>query len=403
MLESVFNNQDIALLKDIAAVSNNYGCNIYLIGGIVRDILLGKMPKDIDIAVEGNTLELMQILRNKLICKIVKFQKDLKTAQIEFSNDIVMDFASTRKEIYGERKGIPIVSNFGCNLKEDVMRRDFTVNAMAISLNKDNFGEIIDYVGGQEDLKNKKLRILHDNSFNDDPTRIIRGFKFSHRLGFKLEENTKKLQEEYLNNVDYSVIVSPARIKKEMYSIFIQNSEEIIEDFINQKIYKIFSDKVNDVNLKDLKILIDKYNIKENKCFLYFAGLFLNQDNLEKISNFNLTRHEIKMIQDLKFAEELDGLLDDLEVYQEYSKRSKASLVLELFLKNNNNIKKYLENLNNIKIEVTGEDLLLMGVPESKSFSDIFDKLLEEKIKGELPDKTSELRFVRKLLINNKV
>ena len=403
MLEKVFSIDNLKLLKNIAEVANENGYKIYLVGGLVRDILLGKKPKDIDIVVEGNVINLIPFLKKKIICRVTKIQQDLKTAQLEFGNKIFIDFASTRKEFYGERKGIPIASHFGCELKFDVMRRDFTVNALAISLNSDNFDKVVDYVGGIQDLKNKKLRILHDNSFNDDPTRIIRAFKFSHRLGFTLEEKTQQLQDEYLNNRDYSVVVSPARIKKELFEIFAQNSVELIEDFINKGIYKILSDKINNVDLRLIKNLIDKYEVKDNIPFVYFAALFFNKENFSIIRQFNLTRFEGKVLQEQKFAEELDGKLSDLEIHQEYSNRSKESLVLELLLKNNTNINKYLERLNNIKIEVTSQDLILMGVPESESFSIIFNKLLDAKIKGELPDKTSELRFVRKLLLNHEI
>lgn len=403
MLETIFDLQDITLLKNISKVINSFGCGVYLVGGIVRDILLGIKPKDIDIVVVGDVIEMLPTLKQRLFCKVLKISNDLKTARLEFRTDLAIDFASTRKEIYGERKGIPIAGHFGCKLEYDVLRRDFSVNALAISLNNDNFGKVIDFVGGQEDLKNKKLRVLHDKSFEDDPTRIIRAFKFAHRLGFSLEDKTKELKDKYLENRDYTTVVSPARIKKELYEIFSLNSAEVMNDFIDQKIYKVLSNDINDVEMEDIKELIDKYNITENIEFLYFAAIFFKKENFRIIRQFDLTRQEIKMLQDLKFTEKLDGKLSDLEIHQQYSARSKASLALEYLLKNNSNLKRYLDNLNSVKIEVTSEDLLMMGVPESRSFSLIFNKLLEAKIKGELPDKSSELRFVRKLIMNNEV
>ena len=403
MIEDFFKGQDLALFRSISKVANAYGYSIYLVGGIVRDILLNKKPKDIDLVVVGNAFTLTPMLREKLMCKVIKSQPELKTVKLEFRNDMQIDIASTRREIYGLRKGIPAASHFGCPLKDDVMRRDFSVNALAISLNSKDFGHIADFVNGQEDLKNKKLRILHDNSFNDDPTRIIRGFKFAHRLGFTLDEHTRQLQEDYLNNKDYGEVVSPVRIKKEMYEIFSLNSVEVMEDFMNQKIYKVLSDKINDVDFKKVKELIDTYKIQESIPFIYFLSIFFRKENYEIIRQFELTKNEIKIIRDLKFAEEFEGKFSNLEIYQQYSNRSNESLALEVLLKNNSNIKKYLEELKDVKIEIAGEDLLLMGVPESKSFSTIFNKVLEEKIKGTLPDKTSELRFVRKLLLNNEV
>lgn len=403
MIETIFDTELIALLKSIAKVANTCGYKVFLIGGLVRDLLLGKRAKDIDIVVEGDAVSLSAILKESLPCKIIKTQPELKTVRIEFADGVQIDFASTRCETYGEKKGIPILKKICCSLEEDVLRRDFSVNALAISLNRQNFGEVIDFVNGQEDLKNKTLRILHDNSFNDDPTRIIRAFKFAHRLGFRLDEKTQKLQDEYLNNKNYDEIVSLMRIKKEMYEVFNFNSVEVMQDFIEKKIYKVLTDKINQVDFKKINEIIKTHNIRENIAFIYFMNLFLLQENYPILKNFNLTKQEIKIINDLRFAGELDGKLSELEIYQQYSIRSKESLVLEFLLKNNSNIQKYFDKLQNIKIEISGEDLLMMGVPESKSFSLIFDKVLEEKINGNLPDKSSELRFVSKLLLDNKV
>lgn len=404
MKETIFEGKDLELIRGISKVANAFGYNVYLVGGIVRDLLLDKPPKDIDIVVVGNAFTLTPMLKEKFLCKVVKSQPELKTVRLAFGDSMEIDFASTRRELYGIKKGIPIASHFGCPLKDDVIRRDFTVNAIAISINSNDYGRILDFVNGKKDLENKVLRVLHDNSFNDDPTRIIRAFKFAHRLGFTIEEHTQKLIDEYLENKDYSEVVSPMRIKKEFDEVFSTNSAEVMEDFINKKIYKVFSDKINNVDFKQIKDTIEKNHIEEeNIPFIYFMCLFFRKENYGLIKQFDLTRQQIKMIQDLKFAEELEGKFSDLEIYQQYSNRTKESLALELLIKNNTNIKKYLEKLNNVKIEITGDDLILMGIPESKSYSTIFNRVLEEKINGNLPDKTSELRFVRKLLLNNEV
>lgn len=403
MLDTIFKDQKLVLIRIISKLANAYGMKIYLIGGVVRDILLGKTPKDIDIVVEGDAITLANALQEKTLCRIIKSQPDLKTIKLDFGNGIEIDFASTRSEIYGDKKGIPIVSSFGCSLKEDVLRRDFSVNALAISLNSSDFGKIEDYVNGQEDLKNKKLSVLHDFSFLDDPTRIIRAFKFSHRLGFSLDDHTKKLMDEYLDNVDYSENVSLMRIKKEFYEVFNMNSPEIMEDFVKQRIYKVLTDKINEIDFHKVKKAIDNFDLQLNMDFIYLISLFLRKENFNLLSQLNLTKTEIRIIQDLKLAGEFKGELSDVEIYQLYSRRTKESLALEAILKNNPHIQKYMEGLTEVKIEISGEDLLMMGVPESKSYSDIFDKVLDEKIKGNLPDKISELRYVRKLLMNNEV
>lgn len=398
----ILEGQESIVIKIISKLANSLGMDIFLVGGVVRDLLLGIKPKDIDIVVEGDVFALANNIQGNMLCRVVKSQQDLRTIKLDFGNGIEIDFAATRHEIYGDRKGIPLASAFGCPLQEDVMRRDFSINALAISLNSINYGDVVDYVNGQEDLKNKKLSVLHDFSFLDDPTRIIRAFKFSHRLGFDIEEHTKKLMNEYLDNVDYSEIVSPMRIKKEFYEVFNMNSVEVMEDFINQRIYKVLTDKINDIDFKEVKNVIETYNLQDSAAFIYLIGLFLRKENYSLLKQFNLTKSELKIIQDLKHAE-FKGDLSDVEVYQLYSNRTKESLALELLLKNNPHVQTYIESLTQVKIEISGEDLLMMGVPESKNYSFIFDKVLEEKIKGNLPDKISELRYVRKLLTENEM
>ena len=403
MIESFFDLQSVKLFRGLSKVINAHGANIFLVGGAVRDLLLGKTPTDVDIAVIGDVISLIPIIRDNFFCKVIKTQPELKTARIDFENHICIDFASTRRELYGEKKGIPVPSHFGCSLKDDVLRRDFTVNALAISLNSYNFGQLIDFVGGQKDLENKVLRVLHDNSFNDDPTRIIRAFKFAHRLGFKIEEHTQELQDKYLQNKNYNEVVSPMRIKKEMYDVFSIKYVEIIKDFVDKGIYKVMTDKINDIDLYKAKQIIYDYNITENIPYIYFMSLFFREENFPIIRQFNLTKQEVKVIHDVKFATALEGKLSDIDIYRIYSSRTKESLAIELLLKENANIKRYLEKLADVKIEIAGEDLFMLGVPESSMFSTIFDKVMEEKIKGNLPDKSSELRFVRQLLLNHEV
>ena len=182
---------------------------LFFIGGVVRDELLGRESFDIDITCVGNAIEYCSKFG-----EVVQVNPDFGTVRVKLSplirpsgtfsrigekDMIIVDFASTRSESYPRKGHLPVVDKIGCSLKEDVMRRDFTINALAKSVTT---GEIVDYTGGLDDLKNKKLRVLHDKSFIDDPTRIIRALKFSVRFGFELDEHTKKLQQDYLDNIN---------------------------------------------------------------------------------------------------------------------------------------------------------------------------------------------------------
>ena len=161
--------------------------NLYYIGGVVRDKILGQPSFDIDITYIGNAIE---FAKNIPDAEIVQINEPFGTVRIKYNNEEI-DIASTRNETYPEKGHLPVVENIGCSLKEDVLRRDFTINAMAQSTLT---GEIIDYTHGLDDIKTKTLRVLHDNSFIDDPTRIVRALKFAVRFDFELDDHTKNFK-----------------------------------------------------------------------------------------------------------------------------------------------------------------------------------------------------------------
>ena len=123
-------------LELCSKTADDNGFKIYLIGGVVRDLLLEKKIIDIDVTVEGNATEFCHTLSDKKICKILQVQNELKTVKALFKNDIAIDFASTRQEFYPKRGHLPVIARIGCTLEEDVLRRDFTINSLAISLNE---------------------------------------------------------------------------------------------------------------------------------------------------------------------------------------------------------------------------------------------------------------------------
>ena len=170
--------------------------NLYYIGGIVRDEIMGISNIDVDLTYEGNALEFSKKFN------VIKVNPDFGTVRILYEGKEV-DIASTRTETYPKRGHLPKVDKIGCPLSEDLKRRDFSINAIA---KRTTDGEIIDYFDGLGDIKNNKLKVLHDESFIDDPTRILRGLKFSVRFGFELDEHTQILQEQYLSNEVFTTL-----------------------------------------------------------------------------------------------------------------------------------------------------------------------------------------------------
>ncbi len=242
--------------------------NLYYVGGVVRDEILGTTSFDIDFCYEGDAIEFAQ----KQGLNIIKTNPSFGTVRVLLDGKEI-DIASTRTETYPKKGHLPVVENIGCSLKEDLKRRDFTINAMA---KRTTDGELIDYFGGIRDIENKTLKILYDRSFIDDPTRIIRGLKFSVRFGFSLNETTKQLQEEYLDNINYDM--SYHRIRKELVETFSLNSQTAFDEFITQKIYRLLGENIELPKCKEynIKNVLSNYN-GNNLWFMYVAP-FLTLD-----------------------------------------------------------------------------------------------------------------------------
>lgn len=357
-------------------IINIYDNSLYYIGGVVRDKLLGRESFDIDITYVGNAIEYCSKFG-----KVIQENPDFGTVRVLVGGREV-DFASTRAEKYDKKGHLPVITKIGCSLKEDVLRRDFTINAMAMNTAT---GEIIDYTGGQKDLENKVLRVLHDESFIDDPTRIIRGLKFRVRFGFELEEHTRKLQEEYLKNINYDM--SFKRVKKELIETFNLNSQKAFDLFVKEGIYKLVSPEKFELPKINIEELIKKYPVENT--WLVYVGL------LPDLSNIELTKQERKIIDDAKSIGELHN---DFEIYKAFENLNTESILLYGISKDINAAAKYLEHLRNIKIATTGDDLTELGIKPSPKYQEIFDSILKEKLKNPKLSKQEELSVAKKFI-----
>lgn len=398
---------------------NDTSNKLFYIGGVVRDELLDKQSIDIDITYVGNAIEYCSKFG-----EVIQINPDFGTVRVKIPssphreitdfvpstgsghnvseelNNVIVDFASTRSETYPKKGHLPVVEKIGCSLKEDVLRRDFTINALAKSITT---GEIVDYVGGLKDLKNKKLRVLHDNSFIDDPTRIIRGLKFAMRFNFELEEHTKKLQDEYLKNINYDM--SYKRIKKELIETFnapLSNitkeykKQRTFEKFINEKIYKLVTP--NDVEIPSINIeeLIEKYcldidcHVANTPCndehiWLIYVGV------LKDLSRLPLTKIEQKILDDVP----QNILNSDFELYKTFENAKIETILLYAILKDPKGAKHYLDNLRNIKISINGKDLQNLGISPSPQYQEIFDEVLKAKLQNSKMTKEDELKIAK--------
>lgn len=189
LLEYSFPPRVIELMRKIGEKAEALGMRAYIVGGAVRDILLSNRNVDLDIAVEGDAEKLLKTWDDPH-CRITVHGR-YKTGTLTFPDGLKVDIATARREFYEYAAAMPEVSSD--SLKQDLGRRDFSINAMAVSLSDRDWGTLTDFYGGRRDLKEGILRILHNLSFVEDPSRILRGIRLEQRMGLKFEDNTLRL------------------------------------------------------------------------------------------------------------------------------------------------------------------------------------------------------------------
>ena len=386
-----------SVIRQIISIARQMNIKIYLIGGIVRDLILKTPIKDVDITVEGNAIDFCINLQNKFDCKIIAKQDNLKTAKVEFLPGIIIDFASTREEIYKSSGTLPVAYNFGCELSSDVKRRDFTINTLAIILTGNDKYKLIDKFDGYGDIKNKKIRVLHNKSFQDDPSRIIRALKFKERFDFEFDDETYLLMQKYLEHPNKNMPLE--RIKSELKQYFSINKDNLYDEIITTKAYKLITDNpLLKFNKESLKYLV-KYKLFSEKDlpFIYLSLLLINSDfNSAKM---NLNSFDKKVLNEVLSMINSDYDEDDNEkIYKTYSGKEDLSLAIYYLISENRNIIKFITDLKGIKILSTGKDLIELGLKPSKYFSEIFDKLLREKLKNKIKTKEEEIEFINTII-----
>ena len=205
------------IFKVVSKVSTQREIPCYVVGGFVRDLILERKSKDIDIVVVGDGMTLAKEIAVKLKVKKVSCFKNFGTAHFKYK-DIDVEFVGARKESYSKESRNPIVKK--ASLKEDLQRRDFTINALALNLNKDNFGDLIDLFNGISDLENQLIKTPYNpiETYSDDPLRMLRAIRFSSQLNFKISIESLKSIHENAHRID---IITNERITEELNKIIL--------------------------------------------------------------------------------------------------------------------------------------------------------------------------------------
>lgn len=425
-MKNYLNNlpQEIQDLIHLAgAISLSKGMPVYLIGGFVRDLLLGVKNLDLDMAVEGNGIAFAEELSAKLNAKLIRHRR-FGTASVILTPNLKIDIATARKEIYPEAAKLPQVE-FG-TLKDDLKRRDFTINAMAIDITESNFGGLIDFFDGKKDVTDKTVRILHELSFIDDPTRILRAIRFERRYDFKIEIKTLRFLKDAVKKGMLEK-VEPQRLREELILILKEDSpgkqirrmqqltgfafisrgltgSKIDYSLLNSVAQELvwfkkehFPRRKLDIWLIYFMALIDRVSLKEAKkvCnrFVFSKGEEKRILNYKKLGGKFKKKIRKKGIKPF----EIFGLLEPLS-YEEI-------LLVKAKYKNpviTGRIEDFLEIYNDIRVCVSGHHLHGLGVIPGPHYKKIFNCVLKAKINGLVKTEEEELCLIKKYIENNK-
>ena len=404
-----------SLLLEIGKVTHEEKLRAYLVGGMVRDLLLGFDNLDIDIVVESNALQLAEALTKKFTnCELSAKHDRFHTAKLIFNlngKKVPVDLASTRQETYEYPAALPTV--VVSDLQKDLIRRDFTINALAVSLLPNDFGEVVDLFNGLEDLKSKKIKILHDKSFIDDPTRIIRAVRFATKLNFKIEEYTEALLKRTIESGQFDNLIETIRgdrVKIETRYLFnLPKIKDALDIFFKSGAYRMVS-----TSLCHCFAPIGARNDVSNQWLIYLALTMKNLQNQEQekiMNNLQLAGDEVKIISSgfavsnrLNTLIENNKPIDAVVIYRELKDLMPESIAIIKSLQINNGqsnllVDEYLTKTSKIKLEISGKDLISMGIKEGKRIGEILEKVLEKKIKNPSMKREDEIEEVKSSLI----
>ena len=406
----------IKLLKDFGNVADILGYKAYLVGGLVRDVFLKHENLDIDIVIEGDGIRFAHEFAQHFEVRVRSHRK-FGTAVLIFPDGFKVDVATARMEHYESPGAPPIVET--SSLKQDLFRRDFTINTLAITLNKRDYGTLVDYFGGQKDLKEKGICVLHNLSFVEDPTRVLRAIRFEQRFGFKIGKLTLALMKNAVN-INCFKDLSGRRLFLELKLLLMeQEPTQAIERMNEFDLLQFISPDIKFT--KSLKTLLEEvrrviawFNLlylgeSYETWKVYWHGLTSSLDAtaLKKLAQ-RLQMSDLEsrnmISQRLKVNKGLDKLFrlkgdNNYDLYTLLSQYD-TEILLYMMAKDNNEkcrrlISNYFTKLKGTKIGLKGRDLKKMGFPPGPLYREILDRIMEARLNNLINTKDDEVRFVK--------
>ncbi len=402
------------LLWQAGMVASRLEMDLYLVGGFVRDLLLDYPSLDLDLVVEGDSSNFARELAEELGGEILQ-ETIFGTIKMKVREDFHLDLAISRVEYYEQPGSLPQVQS--ATLEEDLFRRDFTINALALNLNPEQWGTLIDYFNGYEDLERGLIRALHNFSFVDDPLRILRGLRFASRYGFQLEEHTSFLIDEALKH-DVLEEVSPSRLADELREAFKEQKIISLLELLEEKgIRTRLFPGVSPESIQLLTRLGDSlsyYHQQEPEIhlrpWLIRLMLFLSSQEEEELedlcSRIRFTGQEEKLLRRIPWLQQeaLSALREaerGSEIYRLLSGLDPEELLFLHRLGGEGvraSIELYLSRLKELETEVSGQDLIEMGLKPGPLFSQLLDRVREARLDGRVHSREQELDLIEDYL-----
>lgn len=387
--------QDLRGMERLLPALDGLG-RCYLVGGGVRDLLLGEESVDIDVAVEGDVESLARQLAARLRGE-ARTHERFGTATVQ-APGLQVDLAATRREAYPRPGVLPAVGP--ADLAEDLGRRDFTINAMALGLSKDELGELHDPHRGSEDLAAGLVRVLHPRSFEDDPTRLLRMVRYAARLGFAIEPETERLAREAIAGGALRTVSGP-RVRDELIDLLAEAEAprgiELMRELGLDEALQAGLRADPDL-LASAKLAAAETGAGPTLVALAALCVDMSDGMGAWVEGLGLEASARNVV--LRAARRGAGLVDELrrdlrpsELHALLSKEPSEALALALALgARAEPVLEFVSRLSGVRLEIDGGDLLAAGVPESPVLGRALEATLARKLDGEVSGRDEELR-----------
>jgi tRNA nucleotidyltransferase (CCA-adding enzyme) len=403
------------ILKDLGETADKIDVNAYLVGGLVRDVILKRKNLDVDIVIEGDGIQFAKSFAEHASAKMRSYPR-FGTAVAIMPDGFKLDIATARIEHYESPAAPPEVML--SSLKRDLFRRDFTMNTLAVHLNKAHYGTLVDYFGGMRDIKERSIRVLHNLSFVEDPTRILRAIRFEQRFGFKIGKLTESLIQ---NAIDIHCFenLSGQRFFTELRLMLMEEDPvRIIERMSGLQLLRYISpelkltDELKEIltRIRDILVWFKLLylGVSHEPWKVYFLGLisYLNETAVRNLVEL-MEIHDKEVLDLISVHKEARTALrqlsrikdqDNYSTYKLLSPLSPEILLCSMAKARDEKVRKWISTfftkLRGTEIHLKGRDLLAMGFKPGPFYREILDKVLAAKVQGEVLTREDEIKFV---------